>query len=69
MLKNAAKLNSGSMVPGKVSAGTITRSQLVEIAKAHFPAQAKAYATMFAKVAERVVKMRGDTKDGSPAPP
>ena len=34
LLKKAAKLKSGSKEPGKVSAGTITRSQLSEIAEA-----------------------------------
>ena len=33
-LKKAAKLKSGSNEPGKVSAGTIRRSQLAEIAEA-----------------------------------
>jgi len=33
-LKKAAKLKSGSSEPGKVSAGTIRRSQLAEIAEA-----------------------------------
>jgi large subunit ribosomal protein L11 len=34
LLKKAAKLQSGSKEPGKVSAGTIRRSQLAEIATA-----------------------------------
>jgi large subunit ribosomal protein L11 len=34
LLKKAAKLQSGSKEPGKVSAGTIKRSQLAEIATA-----------------------------------
>jgi large subunit ribosomal protein L11 len=34
LLKKAAKLQSGSKEPGKVSAGTINRSQLAEIATA-----------------------------------
>ena len=34
LLKKAAKLKSGSKEPGKVSAGTIKRSQLREIAEA-----------------------------------
>ena len=34
LLKKAAKLKSGSKEPGKVSAGTIRRSQLAEIAEA-----------------------------------
>jgi large subunit ribosomal protein L11 len=34
LLKKAAKLKSGSKEPGKVSAGTIKRSQLAEIATA-----------------------------------
>ena len=34
LLKKAAKLKSGSKEPGKVSAGTIRRSQLSEIAEA-----------------------------------
>ena len=34
LLKKAAKLKSGSKEPGKVSAGTIKRSQLTEIAEA-----------------------------------
>ena len=34
LLKKAAKLKSGSKEPGKVSAGTILRSQLTEIAEA-----------------------------------
>ena len=34
LLKKAAKLKSGSKEPGKVSAGTITRAQLSEIAEA-----------------------------------
>jgi large subunit ribosomal protein L11 len=34
LLKKAAKLKSGSKEPGKISAGTITRSQLAEIAEA-----------------------------------
>ncbi len=34
LLKKAAKLKSGSKEPGKISAGTITRSQLTEIAEA-----------------------------------
>ena len=34
LLKKAAKLESGSSEPGKVSAGTIRRSQLAEIAEA-----------------------------------
>ena len=34
LLKKAAKLKSGSKEPGKVSAGTIKRSQLAEIAEA-----------------------------------
>ena len=33
LLKKAAKLKSGSKEPGKVSAGTIRRSQLAEIAQ------------------------------------
>jgi large subunit ribosomal protein L11 len=33
LIKKAAKLKSGSKEPGKVSAGTITRSQLAEIAE------------------------------------
>jgi large subunit ribosomal protein L11 len=33
LIKKAAKLKSGSKEPGKVSAGTITRSQLSEIAE------------------------------------
>ena len=33
LLKKAAKLKSGSKEPGKVSAGTIKRSQLAEIAQ------------------------------------
>ena len=33
-LKKAAKLKSGSAEPGKISAGTIRRSQLREIAEA-----------------------------------
>ena len=33
LLKKAAKLKSGSKEPGKVSAGTIKRSQLAEIAE------------------------------------
>jgi large subunit ribosomal protein L11 len=33
LLKKAAKLKSGSKEPGKVSAGTIRRSQLAEIAE------------------------------------
>ena len=33
LLKKAAKLKSGSKEPGKVSAGTIKRSQLTEIAE------------------------------------
>ncbi len=33
-IKKAANLKSGSKEPGKVSAGTITRSQLAEIAQA-----------------------------------
>ncbi len=33
LLKKAAKLKSGSAEPGKVSAGTIKRSQLREIAE------------------------------------
>ena len=33
LLKKAAKLKSGSSEPGKVSAGTIKRSQLAEIAE------------------------------------
>jgi large subunit ribosomal protein L11 len=33
LLKKAAKLKSGSAEPGKVSAGTIRRSQLAEIAE------------------------------------
>ena len=33
-LKKAARLKSGSAEPGKVSAGTIKRSQLAEIAEA-----------------------------------
>jgi large subunit ribosomal protein L11 len=33
-LKKAAKLQSGSKEPGKVSAGTVKRSQLAEIAQA-----------------------------------
>jgi large subunit ribosomal protein L11 len=35
-IKKAANLKSGSKEPGKVSAGTITRSQLAEIAQAKF---------------------------------
>ena len=34
LLKKAAKLKSGSAEPGKISAGTIRRSQLAEIATA-----------------------------------
>ena len=34
LLKKAAKLKSGSKEPGKISAGTIKRSQLTEIAEA-----------------------------------
>ncbi len=34
LLKKAAKLKSGSKEPGKISAGTIKRSQLAEIAEA-----------------------------------
>jgi len=34
LIKKAANLKSGSKEPGKVSAGTITRSQLAEIAQA-----------------------------------
>jgi len=34
LLKKAAKLKSGSKEPGKVSAGTIKRSQLAEVATA-----------------------------------
>ena len=34
LLKKAAKLKSGSKEPGKVSAGTIRRSQLAEVATA-----------------------------------
>ncbi len=34
LLKRAAKLKSGSKEPGKVSAGTIKRSQVAEIAEA-----------------------------------
>jgi len=34
LLKKAAKLKSGSKEPGKVSAGTIKRSQLTQIAEA-----------------------------------
>ena len=34
LLKKAAKLKSGSKEPGKISAGTIRRSQLAEIATA-----------------------------------
>jgi large subunit ribosomal protein L11 len=33
LIKKAAKLKSGSKEPGKVSAGTIKRSQLAEIAE------------------------------------
>jgi large subunit ribosomal protein L11 len=33
LIKKAAKLKSGSKEPGKVSAGTITRAQLAEIAE------------------------------------
>ena len=33
LIKRAAKLKSGSKEPGKVSAGTIKRSQLAEIAE------------------------------------
>ena len=33
-MKKAAKLKSGSAEPGKISAGTIRRSQLAEIATA-----------------------------------
>jgi large subunit ribosomal protein L11 len=33
LIKKAAKLKSGSKEPGKISAGTITRSQLSEIAE------------------------------------
>ena len=33
LIKKAAKLKSGSKEPGKVSAGTVTRSQLSEIAE------------------------------------
>jgi len=35
-IKKAANLKSGSKEPGKISAGTITRSQLAEIAQAKF---------------------------------
>ena len=35
LLKKAAKLKSGSKEPGKISAGTIKRSQLAEIAEAN----------------------------------
>jgi large subunit ribosomal protein L11 len=34
LLKKAAKLKSGSKEPGKISAGTIKRSQCAEIAEA-----------------------------------
>ena len=34
LIKRAANLKSGSKEPGKISAGTITRSQLAEIAQA-----------------------------------
>jgi large subunit ribosomal protein L11 len=36
LIKKAAKLQSGSKEPGKVSAGTIKRSQLAEIAETKF---------------------------------
>ena len=36
LIKKAANLKSGSKEPGKVSAGTITRSQLAEIAQTKF---------------------------------
>jgi large subunit ribosomal protein L11 len=36
LIKRAANLKSGSKEPGKVSAGTITRSQLAEIAETKF---------------------------------
>ena len=36
LIKKAAGLKSGSKEPGKVSAGTITRSQLAEIAQTKF---------------------------------
>ena len=36
LIKKAANLKSGSKEPGKVSAGTIKRSQLAEIAQAKF---------------------------------
>ena len=36
LIKKAANLKSGSKEPGKVSAGTIKRSQLAEIAEAKF---------------------------------
>ena len=35
-IKKAANLKSGSKEPGKISAGTITRAQLAEIAQAKF---------------------------------
>jgi large subunit ribosomal protein L11 len=35
-IKKAANLKSGSKEPGKISAGTITRSQLAEIAQTKF---------------------------------
>ncbi len=36
LIKKAAGLKSGSKEPGKISAGTITRSQLAEIAQTKF---------------------------------
>ncbi len=36
LIKKAANLKSGSKEPGKISAGTILRSQLAEIAQAKF---------------------------------
>ena len=36
LIKKAANLKSGSKEPGKVSAGTITRAQLAEIAQVKF---------------------------------
>ena len=36
LIKKAAGLKSGSKEPGKVSGGTITRSQLAEIAQTKF---------------------------------
>jgi len=37
LIKKAVKLKSGSKEPGKVSAGTITRAQLAEIAEMKMP--------------------------------